>query len=437
MQKLNQIKILKFWLPLAATWLMMSLEGPFLAAIIARLIDPKYNLAAYGVAFSFALIVEAPVIMMMSASTALVKDFSSFKKLRNFNFIVSSLITLFMLIILIPSIFNFIAINLISLDKEVTKLTYKAFFVLLPWPGAIGYRRFYQGILIRNNLTKRVAYGTVVRLSTMTLTALFLFTFSNLPGAVVGASALSSAVLAEAIASRLMANKILKQIKDGELISDENLTYKSIFNFYYPLALTSFIGLGVHPLVAFFIGQSRMSLESLAVLPVINSLVFIFRSLGLSYQEVVIALVGENGENYFEISKYAKRLGLFLAVCLITISLTPASYFWFNTVSGLSIELSNFSKIPTIIISMMPAFTVLISLQRAILVVYKNTTPITFATIIEVTVIIVTLFVSIKIFNLTGITSAMLSFIFGRICAVSFLMFPFNQIKAKFHSVDS
>ena len=85
----------------------------------------------------------------------------------------------------------------------------------------------------------------------------------------------------------------------------------------------------------------------------------------------------------------------------------------------------------------MPAFTVLISLQRAILVVYKNTTPITFATIIEVTVIIVTLFISIKVFNITGITSAMLAFILGRICAVSFLMFPFNQIKDKFNKVDS
>ena len=62
----------------------MSIEGPFLSAIIARMVDPKFNLAAYGVAFSFALIVEAPVIMLMSASTALVKDYHSFKKLRNF-----------------------------------------------------------------------------------------------------------------------------------------------------------------------------------------------------------------------------------------------------------------------------------------------------------------------------------------------------------------
>lgn len=430
MELITNKKIFKFWLPLAATWLMMSLEGPFLAAIIARLIDPKYNLAAYGVAFSFALIIEAPVIMMMSAATALVKDYGSFKKLRNFNFIISGLITGIMLILLIPSIFDFIAYNLIGLEKQVEELTYKAFFVLLPWPGAIGYRRFYQGIMIRNNLTRRVAYGTVIRLTTMSLTSLSLYHFTEFPGAVVGASSLSIAVLSEAIASRFMAHKIVAQIKI-ENIDSEEIGYSNIFNFYYPLALTSLIGLGVHPMVTFFIGQSQMALESLAVFPVINSLVFIFRSLGLSYQEVVIALVGDKGEHFNQLISFAKKLGLFLGLGLIIIAVTPISYLWFNSVSGLSNELSNFSKLPTIIISIMPALTVLISIQRAILVSFKNTSPITYATIIEVSIIILTLFVSIKMFDLTGIVASVIGFILGRICAVTYLMFPFNKIKMK------
>ena len=83
--EISQKKIFKFWYPLAATWLMMAFEGPFLAAIIARLPEAKYNLAAYGVAYSFALLSEAPVIMMMAASTALVKNSQSYFKLRNFN----------------------------------------------------------------------------------------------------------------------------------------------------------------------------------------------------------------------------------------------------------------------------------------------------------------------------------------------------------------
>ncbi len=45
----SQAFIFRFWLPLAATWIMMAAEGPFLAAVIARLPDPTFNLAAYGV----------------------------------------------------------------------------------------------------------------------------------------------------------------------------------------------------------------------------------------------------------------------------------------------------------------------------------------------------------------------------------------------------
>ena len=51
--RLGTRSILLFWAPLAATWLMMAFEGPFLAAVIARLVDPKFNLAAHGVAFGF------------------------------------------------------------------------------------------------------------------------------------------------------------------------------------------------------------------------------------------------------------------------------------------------------------------------------------------------------------------------------------------------
>ena len=43
--------ITRFWSPLAATWVMMAAEGPLIAATIARLPDPKLNLAAHGVAF--------------------------------------------------------------------------------------------------------------------------------------------------------------------------------------------------------------------------------------------------------------------------------------------------------------------------------------------------------------------------------------------------
>src|SRR5690606_8340355 len=98
-QEISQRKIFSFWAPLAATWLMMATEGPFLAAVLARLPDPKYNLAAYGIAFAIAMIVEAPIIMIMSATIALLRGKASFYRLRNFTYALNGAITLLMLII--------------------------------------------------------------------------------------------------------------------------------------------------------------------------------------------------------------------------------------------------------------------------------------------------------------------------------------------------
>ncbi len=82
--RLTARTILAFWYPLAATWLMMAVEGPYVAAIIARLPNPTVNLAAYGVAFSFAFLTEAPITMVLTAANALARDRQSFLALRRF-----------------------------------------------------------------------------------------------------------------------------------------------------------------------------------------------------------------------------------------------------------------------------------------------------------------------------------------------------------------
>lgn len=417
-------KIFIFWIPLAATWLMMSVEGPFLAAVIARLTEPKFNLAAYGVAFSFALIVEAPVIMIMSASTALVKDKRSFIKLRNFTYLLNTVITILMLVGLIPFIFYFITEDLIGLPRNVAELTLLASVILLPWPGTIGYRRFYQGILIRNNLTRRVAYGTITRLFSMAATALLLYFFTEIPGVAVGAAALSAGVTMEAVVSKIMVLRTQKKIM---YIEGEDISYRKIFDFYLPLALTTTIALGVHPVVTFFVGRARFPIESLAVLPVINSLVFIFRALGLSYQEVGISLLGDDFEGFKKLKQFATILAVTVISLLAIIAFTPISFFWFETVSGLSKQLSEFAILPLKLFIIMAPMTVLISWQRAVLVKSQFTKPITWATIIEVGGIILILYIAISMFDFVGAIAAILALVFGRFGANIYLYFHYKK----------
>jgi len=424
---LTQKKIFFFWVPLASTWLMMAAEGPFLAAVIARLHDPKYNLAAYGVAFSFAILIESPIIMMTSASTALVKDKESYFKLRNFTFSLNIAVTLVMLIFLAPHVFFFVTQNLIGLEKSIAELTHHTTMFLIPWAAAIGYRRFYQGILIRNNLTRRVAYGTVVRLLSMSSTAVFCYFFTSLKGAFVGGAALCCGVVVEAAASRIMAHSSIKKINQTNQPKVKPFRYRFITRFYYPLALTSILSLGIQPLVTFFMGQSRMPLESLAVLPVINSLVFIFRSMGLSFQEVGIALLGKNNQHFPALKRFAVLLSITATAGLALMAFTPLSFVWFQKISGLSHELSRFAILPTKILVLLPALSVILCFQRAIIIKNENTKPVTIATAIELFSVVVLLVLTIKWLGLVGAVCAAISMTLGRLAADIYLIKPSSK----------
>ncbi|SEA60015.1 Na+-driven multidrug efflux pump [Desulfuromusa kysingii] len=422
--ELSYGEIFLFWLPLAATWLMMAVEGPFLAAIIGRLAEEKMNLAAYGIAYAFALIAESPVIMLMSASTALCREEKSYRRLRNFSLSLSLTVTLLLALFLLPPLFNTVIIDLIGLPTDVASLTHTSLFFLLLWPGAIGIRRFYQGVLIARHQTKRVALSTLFRLGTMAGSALLLYLYSSLPGAVIGAISLSGGVTAEALLARYLARHAIKDLLQTTSTAAQNLSYRDIWDYYLPLALTPVIGLSVHPLVTFFLGKSRDPLESLAVMPVIYGLTFIFRAVGLSYQEVAIALVGEDQNNYRKVRNFAVVLGTFTSAALFLIAFTPLSRFWFHNLSGLNDVLTVFAALPLQIMAIFPALTVLICFQRSILIVSRITRPISIATTIEAVGIFSVLLLTMLYFPLPGIVAATLAYVVGRLLAITSLQRP-------------
>ncbi len=272
--ELTYRKIFIIWFPLALSWLMMSVEWPLIAAVIARMADAKYNLAAHGVAFSFALIIEAPIINITSAAAALCRDRESYVKLRNTVTVMNICLTACMLFLLLPQVFGFLVQDLVGLPDNVAALTHTALVILLPWPAAIGFRRLFQGILIAQGRPRRVTYGTVIRVVFMGGTAFYMYR-QGAAGAYAGAAALSAGVVAELIAARIMALGPIRELKAvtvSDPARDFPMTYGYIARFYYPLALVSLLDLGVQPMITFFMGKSRFPIESLAALTVVTDL---------------------------------------------------------------------------------------------------------------------------------------------------------------------
>jgi hypothetical protein len=407
-QPLTAGRVARFWLPLEATWLMMAAEGPFVAAIIARLAAPKENLAAFAVATALAWMVESPIIMMLSASNALVRDGVAYLKLRRFSSALNGAVTAVMAILVLPPVFDLVARGAMGLAPDVARLAERSMIFLILWPGAIGFRRFYQGILISHGRPQAVTWGTVIRLSTMAATGLLLALAFRLPGASVGAGALGAGVIAEAAASWFMARPTLRRLRrqdPAECAFGLSLTAGRVVRFYSPLALTSFLSFFINPLTTFFLARGRMPLDSLAVLPVIVGLAFVFRTAGIAMQEVVIALVGDAGENRRVLRRFTLRAGAASTAGLAAVVFTPLAGAWYGQVSGLSPELTAFSIVPGMLLVLLPFIEAVLSYQRGVLVKAHRTTPISVAVSVQLGVTTLVFAIMVLVLKAAGALS--------------------------------
>ena len=204
--------------------------------------------------------------------------------------------------------------------------------------------------------------------------------------------------------------------------TSELLTYGGISRFYGPLALTSLIGLAVQPMLTFFMGRAASPVESLAVFPVVNSLAFVFRALGLSFQDASIALIGRRQEHRRELSRFTTLLALGSTAGLGAIAFTPAARMWFETISGLTPDLAAFAYVPIRLAVPVAGLSVLMSFQRAILMQSRSTRPITVATALEVSVIAAAFVIGGWGMGLVGITAAFAAFVAGRLVSTGYLV---------------
>ncbi|HEY0590486.1 MAG TPA: hypothetical protein VGF40_01855, partial [Thermoanaerobaculia bacterium] len=332
--------------------------------------------------------------------------------------------------------------RLMGLPPAVARLAHSATAMLILWPAAIGYRRFYQGILVRHHLTRRVAYGTVVRLACMSVTAALLGVAASVPGAVLGTISLLAGVVGEAVASRFMAAKVINGFSvlrspfsaaqpvdlapENEERRTENedrglLTMRGITRFYFPLALTSVLSMGLIPLVTFGLARGTAPIESLAVWPVVSATVFMFRSGGIAFQEVVIALAGQRREHEAVLRRTGAWLATGFVAALALLALTPLEGLWLGRISGLSARLVDVASWPIRILIFYPALEYLLSIQRARWIVTHRTGAITVATAIEFAGLGATLLATIGALHWIGAIGGAVAMVVGRLAANAYL----------------
>jgi len=377
--------ITRLWYPLALTWLMMSIEGPFIVAVIGRLPDPTPNLAAFSVAFAIAMLVESPIMMLLSAGAALGNSRPQYERLFRFASVLNILLSLVMAVIGIPAVFMRLNRLFWNLPPEVSRLVQGAVWLLIPWPAAIGYRRLWQGILIARGQSRLVTAGTVVRLLSMGLCAVGLGAFSEWPGSWIGAASLSAGVIGEMLAARLWADSHLKKLPQKS--SQPALTMGGLWRFYAPLLLTSVIHVALTPLLTFLMARGPSALPSLAVFPAVSSTVFVFSCLGVAYQEVVIVLMGTRLKRW--LWSYATGIAIASSAGLAIAAWPDLSSWWLRILYELPLALSPMAQKGLLLSIVTPFMVALLAYYKGVFIHSGYTRFNLIAAILEVSLVMV------------------------------------------------
>jgi hypothetical protein len=385
--RLTTSGVVRTWWPLAASWVLMTIEGPVVSIVIARLADPTIHLAAYGsLVFPLALAIEAPIVMLLAASTALCKNWDAYRKIRRFMHVASAFLTAIHALVAFTPLYGLLVRDLLGAPEEIVGPARIGLMIAVPWTWAIAYRRFNQGVLIRFGHSLAVGIGTGIRLLTDGTVLAVGYVIAVIPGTTIATSAIIAGVLVEAAYVGLRVRPILRRSLRPSAGSGGGLTTRSFLRFYVPLSLTSIAFLGVRPILTAAISRMPHPLESLAAWPVVFGLVFVLRSVGTAYNEAVIARLDETGSTH-ALRRFTAVLATATTGGILLIAATPLSRVWFGTITGLSGDLIRVAQDAVWFAALLPAASALQSWYQGVVLHCRRTRCISEAVLIYLVVI--------------------------------------------------
>jgi hypothetical protein len=327
-------------------------------------------------------------------------------------------------------------VSIIGAPPEIIEPARIGLMIMTPWTGAIAYRRFNQGVLIRFGHPRAVSIGTFIRLGTDVSVLLIGYTLGTLPGIVVATSAVASSVVAEAIYVAIRVRPVIKQqLKPAQPI-DPPLSYRAFANFYIPLALTSILTLIVQPIGSAAISRMPFALESLAVWTVVSGLSFLLRSLGIAFNEVVVALLDQPLSTR-SLWQFTKILIVGTSLFLTIMLLTPLADIWFSKVSALPPNLAKMARFGLWFALPTPALAVLQSWYQGCILHSRKTRGIPEAVLVFLVTVTIVLGIGIALNTITGLYVGLFAYTVAMLAQTFWLWYRSRPARSAVHERDA
>jgi hypothetical protein len=415
-------QMLGVWAPLAATTVMMVLEPTIINVGLGRTTSPDLALAAYGVAFSLALLIEAPILMLLDASVARADDRAAFALIRRFALVLGLAVTSLGLVVSLTPLYDLIVGTLMDIPTDVAARARPTLQILSFWSLPIAWRRAHQGLLVRRGRTAVITAATAVRLTSLA-GALF-GGLSILPerGAVVAGIAMVISVVVEALLITRAAHPVVGAPEFGVRDPDSGppLTIHDLWRFYRPLAVTTLMRQFARPLLTTGIAAALLARDSLAAWPVVWGLTILLAGPAWSLQQLTTALARDDTA-YARVRRFALSLGGLFTLLLALVAFTPLYGWIMGVVYNLSVDLQRLGRPAVQLMAAYPLLMGAQSLLRGRLIREGCTGAVRTAMFWNVSALVLALVVGVTLVPLTGAVVAATATMVGALVELAWL----------------
>lgn len=374
------------FLPLSLSEVTMAAGEPLITTTLAHLPEAQVNLAAAGVAKSLAVFFESPIIMLLHASNALSVAIASRRALFRFMMIAMAVLTGGLLLLASPPSFALFGRHVLRLDGAIRERAQVVLLLLILWPAAIGWRRYFQGQLIRAGHARQVGRAGLARLAVVAA-VLAVGLATGMKGAWLAGTALILGVISEALmvtaAARDLGTAHVPQTEDAR---DLPTDVAGVWRFYWPLASSMLVVWGGRAVLVALVARARDASVALAAWPAAWGFVLLIANTTRMVQQVIIRNRAQTSDGL--LVRFALSVGAPCTLLLLGVAVTPPGRLLLSAFIGHDSSLLA-GVLPVVLLcSVVPVFIALQNAAQGFLISEGRTSRVNVATWLGTTVLL-------------------------------------------------
>ncbi|HOV65745.1 MAG TPA: hypothetical protein PLR48_02210 [Bacillota bacterium] len=367
--------LLRFYLPLAATSVLMMVTHSVVSGAIARTMYPTIALAAYSVSYSVGQVFESPCYAMQRICLTFTTGKKTFRKAAQVTLIILGALVFLQSLVTWTPLSRYVFMNLLGVSDEVYHVALVSLKVLILWPISSALRSIFQTPIVVKKQTHFMTINMLIRVLLMFVAAAVLPTIW--PNGPVGASILMLGLSTEAVLAFVVSKRFIPPLEDEDP-NEPIIGHAEILRFALPLVFASVVQTLGRPIIAAALSRTVNPDVSLAGYQVALSYSFIFTALTYNIYHLVIIFV-KGKASFKQAKRFSSALGIVGLVCLLLSSLPFIGNWVFGTMIGAPLDTLPETLKTLAFVSFMPLMACFAEFYGGMLIMKRHTSWVTVA----------------------------------------------------------